>query len=107
MFNIPKEIYQVIKLDVKTLMEVSKLKSDQDAVCIYIFGLLSEKNGVKMFYDSLVGRGVSKSLAHTFLSYCLQMKHKIDKGMWTWYEIDEFDIPLDDVKICTAKYALP
>jgi len=107
MFEIPPPIFDAIKLDIAVLMRVSKITDTQDAVCIFIFGMLSEDNGVKLLYNSLAHRGVSEKLIHSFLDYCLKMKYKLDRGLWSWFEIEEFDIPIDDVKICTTKYELP
>lgn len=108
MWKIPIEIVNALKEDVNLYMKLAKLDDRQDALCGYIFGILSEPKGLKILNTILIEkRKIDKKLVHDFLSYSLKMKFKMDKGLWSWNEMNEFNIPFDEVKKSSTKYQLP
>ena len=64
------------------------------------------KNEFKKTYKLLKSRGVKKKLIKDFMYLVAKLHYKNDKGLWSWNEIEEFDIPLDNIKNTTTKYKI-
>ena len=58
-------------------------------------------------YKLLVAKGIDEKIVKDFLNYSLKMRYKMINGKWSWYEMDEFNIPFDEVKDCSTDYQLP
>ena len=108
-WKIPREIVDGLEKDIDLFIKLTKgeITDRQDALCCYIFGILSEKGGVKMFYKLLIAKGIDKTIVKDFLNYSLKMRYKMINGKWSWYEMDEFNIPFYEVKDCSTDYQLP
>ena len=63
-----------------------------------------EEKGVKVIHDKLISAGINKKKVNSFIYSFLKMNHKCDKGIWSWNEIEEYDIQLDKIKETTTKY---
>ena len=108
MWKIPIEIVNALKEDVDLYMKIGKLTDRQDAICSYIFGILSEPKGLKILNTILIKkRKIDEKLVHDFLTYSLKMKYKIDNGIWSWNEMYDYNIPFEEVKKPSTKYQLP
>ena len=108
-WKIPREIVNALSDDIDLFIKLTRgeITDRQDALCCYIFGILSDPKGLKAMYKLLVEhKGVPRPIALKFLNYSLKMKYKMDKGKWSWYEMDEFNIPFDEVKDCSTDYQL-
>ena len=46
-----------------------------------------------------------KKKINKFIYSFLKINHKSEKGIWSWNEIEEWDIPFDKVKKSTTKYS--
>tara|TARA_R110002012_G_scaffold284971_1_gene475921 strand:+ start:943 stop:1278 length:336 start_codon:yes stop_codon:yes gene_type:complete len=104
---IPSEIITALSDDIEEFMRITQMNDRQDALCCYIFGVLSDPTGLKCMYKLLVEhKGVPREIALKFLNYSLKMKYKMEKGNWSWYEMDKYNIPFEEVKECSTKYQL-
>jgi hypothetical protein len=63
-----------------------------------------EEKGVSIIYNKLVNAGIDKKKANNFIYSMLKMNYKCDKGLFSWNEIDEFNIDPDKIKKTTTKY---
>ena len=105
MLRIPWEISHAMKDDVDLFIELTdgKVTDRQDALIYYIFGVLGDGTGVKKMYKLLTKRkGIPRDMALKFLNHCIKLRYKIDKGSYSWWEIDKYDIPYDEVKVCST-----
>lgn len=108
-WKIPSEIVNGLEKDIDLFIKLTKneITDRQDALCCYIFGVLSEPKGVSVMYKLLVAKGIDEKIVKDFLNYSLKMRYKMINGKWSWYEMDEFNIPFDEVKDCSTDYQLP
>jgi len=73
--------------------------------CFIIYTFQS-KNGVGRLRKLLTDGGASVKLANSFIYDFLKLQHKTKHGVWSWNEIDEFDLELDDVKVTSSSYTV-
>ena len=74
-------------------------------IMLYLIqALTNEHNGVKLIHDKLLNAGINKKKVNNFIYSFLKINHKTEKGIWSWAEIDEYDIELDNIKQTTTKY---
>lgn len=108
-WKIPREIVDGLKKDIDLFIELTdnEITCRQDAMCCYIFGILSEQGGVSTMFKLLTAKGIDKDIIKDFLSYSLKMRFKMENGKWSWAEMDEFNIPFDAVQDCSTDYQLP
>ena len=108
-WKIPREIVNALEKDIDLFIKITEqsLTDRQDAYCVYIFGILSEPKGVSILFKLLKAKKIDEKIIKDFLNYSLKMKYKMIKGKWSWYEMDEFNIPFDEVKDCSTDYQLP
>jgi len=71
-----------------------------------IQGLTREKNGVKTLHNKLLDAGIDKKKINSFIYSFLKLNHKTEKGLWSWNEIEEFNINFDNIKQTSTKYTL-
>ena len=69
-----------------------------------IQGLTREKNGVKTLHNKLLDAGIDKKKINRFIYSFLKLHHKTEKGLWSWNEIEEFNINFDNIKQTSTKY---
>jgi hypothetical protein len=107
-WKIPREIVNGLEKDIDLFIKLTdiSLTDRQDALCCYIFGILSEKGGVSMLHKLLIAKGIDELIVREFLNYSLKMRYKMINGKWSWFEMTEFNIPFDEVKDCTTDYQL-
>ena len=109
-WKIPRVIVDALSEDIDLFIKLTeeKITDRQDALCCYIFGMLGENGGVKQLHNILTEkRKIDKKIVNEFLNYTLRMRYKMEKGKWSWFEMDSFNIPFDEVKDCSTDYQLP
>jgi len=75
-------------------------------IMLYLIqALTKEDKGVKIIHNKLLNAGVDKKKINKFIYSFLKINHKSEKGIWSWNEIEEWDIPFDKVKKSTTKYS--
>ena len=73
-------------------------------VMFYLIRSISEKGGFKMLYHKLIDGGIDKKIVNKFLYSLLKLDYKTEKGMFSWNEQIEWDLPMEVVKKSTTKY---
>ena len=74
-------------------------------IMFYLIQAISQKGGVQMLYNKLIDGGVGKKNTNKFLYDLLKMDLKTDKGIFSWNEIEEWNLDFDVVKKSTTKYS--
>tara|TARA_R110002110_G_scaffold144311_1_gene333404 strand:+ start:97 stop:471 length:375 start_codon:yes stop_codon:yes gene_type:complete len=96
-----RELSEQIKKD-------KECKGDDDYeyfIMLYLIQAFTrEEKGVSIIYNKLVNAGIDKKKANNFIYSFLKMNLKCDKGLWSWCEIDEYNIDPDKIKKTTTKY---
>jgi len=69
-----------------------------------IQGLTREKNGVKTLHNKLLDAGIDKKKINSFIYSFLKLNHKTEKGLFSWNEIEEFNIDFNNIKQTSTKY---
>ena len=70
-------------------------------VMFYLIRCLAEKGGFKMLYQKLIDGGIDKKIVNKFLYSLLKLDYKTEKGMFSFNEIEEWELPYDVVKKTT------
>jgi len=74
-------------------------------IMIYLIqALTKEHKGVSLIYNKLVNAGINKKKANRFIYSFLKINHKTNKGIWSWNEIEEFNIDCNKIKNTTTTY---
>jgi len=74
-------------------------------IMLYLIqALTKEEKGVKLIHNKLINAGIDKKKVNKFIYDFLKMNHKCDTGLWSWNEIEEYNIDIDKVKTTTTKY---
>jgi hypothetical protein len=106
------KFYKLLRTDeeFKILLQDKHCEGEDDFVFFlnqFIQGTLEFKAyGVKLLYEKLVKGGYCKLKTNRFIYAVLKLKHKTKEGLWSWAEIDEYDIPLENIKKTTTKYTI-
>lgn len=69
----------------------------------FIWIILEDKKTFKNFYNLLIDSNCKKNEINDFFYKYLKMKQKSEKKIWSWNEIDEFNIDDPEIKT-TNKY---
>jgi hypothetical protein len=73
---------------------------------VFIVYTFQSKHGVSRLRKLLVDGGASIKLANSFIYDFLRLQHKTKMQQWSWNEIEEFNIPLEEVKTTTSTYTV-
>jgi len=83
-------------------------KGDDDYeyfIMLYLLqALTKEDKGVTLIHNKLVNAGIEKKKVNKFIYDFLKMNYKCDAGLWSWCEIDEYNLDPDKVKKTTTTY---
>ena len=71
---------------------------------IYLSIMLKE-NGVPYLVNLLKKSIEDEKVIKDFIYDLIKLDYKKEVGMWSWNEIEEMDINIDDIKDCTTKYS--
>ena len=96
-------------LELKTHIKNDKeYKGENDYeyfIMLYLIqALTKEEKGVKLIHNKLIDADIDKKKVNNFIYDFLKMNYKCDTGLWSWNEIEEYNIDIDKVKTTTTKY---
>tara|TARA_R110000824_G_scaffold155311_5_gene327994 strand:+ start:1485 stop:1862 length:378 start_codon:yes stop_codon:yes gene_type:complete len=75
-------------------------------IMLYLIqALTKEEKGVKLIHNKLLDAGIDKKIINNFIYSFLKINLKTENGIWSWNEIEEFNIDIDKVKTSTTKYS--
>ena len=101
------------ELEIKNVIkDWDELEARQDGslqarvIHCFIIYTFQSKHGVSRLRKLLVDGGASIKLANSFIYDFLRLQHKTKMQQWSWNEIEEFNIPLEEVKTTTSTYTV-
>jgi len=122
MSDIDAEIIKILQPDFKTFMMVCIKEEDlpeliKDPACegiddvVYFFNmyvqlLLEHKKGVRLLYNKLTKGGYDKKKTSSFIYKLLKLKFKNKNKLWSWHEMQTFDIEYDPEITTTTTYTI-
>ena len=72
---------------------------------MFMFGICGDKDILVKCIKNLIEKDCNKKEVNKYFYRYLKMKYKMDNGLWSWNEIEEFDIPLEEIKKTSTKYS--
>jgi len=72
---------------------------------LYLQIVLKDK-GIKHFINLFKTTPVNKKIVNKFIYDLLKLSHKADKKMWSWWEVCNFNIDIEDWNIATLDYVV-
>ena len=113
-FDTQAKILELLEKDYRkyksTLLDLDesfyeKFKNNNDEMWnTFMFGVCSDKDILTNCIKNLIKNGCDKQKVNKYFYHYLKMKYKMDNGLWSWNEIEEFDIPLEAIKKSSTKY---
>lgn len=73
-------------------------------VMYYLICIINCKGGLKILRNKLVESKIDEKIINKFLYSLLKLDYKTEKGMFSWNEIEEWNLDSDIVKNPTLKY---
>ena len=74
---------------------------------VYIFSVLDNMNALKIVKNKCINSGkLSSKKFNEFIYLSMKYVDKINIGKWSWYEINELNIPIEEVKSTTLTYTI-
>jgi len=105
-------IYRNKCLENKDLAEQFKTdtnyKGEEDYeyfIMLYLIQSLTRENkGVSLIYNKLVDNGIDKKKANKFIYSVLKLNYKTDKRLWSFNELELFNIPMEMMGDRSSQY---
>lgn len=73
---------------------------------MFFTGLVQVPKLMKCVKTGLLDKGHDEKEINNVFYYFLKLDHKIEKGIWSWDEADEFDIDWENIKKTTTSWTL-
>ena len=83
-----------------------KNKNQDEWNTLYLQGVLLEPKNMKKLKNKLLNGGIKSSYINDLFYSILKFNYKYEVGLFSWYEIQTFDIEPELVKKTTTKYTL-
>lgn len=83
-----------------------KDKDISDFTAIFMAGIIQNNKLIKKIKNHLYLHHHSEKEINEFIYFFLKLDYKIENGVWSWNEADEYDIDFDKIKKTTTKYDL-
>ena len=81
--------------------------SEEKLFSLYIFSLLDNMSALKQVKDKCIkSKKISEKKFNEFIYLSMKYIHKINLGIWSWYEINELNIDFEEVKSTTLTYTI-
>ncbi len=79
--------------------------SEEKLFSLYIFSVLDNMTALKIVKDKCIKSKISEKF-NEFIYLSMKYIHKINLGIWSWYEINELNIDFEDIKSTTLTYTI-
>ena len=93
----------------KELIKDENYEGEEDWIfwmLLFMIKMLKQKGGVKYLYNKLKKNNINEKKINSFIYTFLKLEHKTKNGLFSWFEINELNIPFEKVKKTTTKYIL-
>jgi len=111
----PEIMKEVLSQDIakfkRYVMEINSEEfseySEEKLFSLYIFSVLDNMNALKIVKNKCINSGkLSSKKFNEFIYLSMKYVDKINIGKWSWYEINELNIPIEEVKSTTLTYTI-
>ena len=83
-----------------------KNKNQDDWNIMYSQSCLLEAKNMKKLKNKLLNGGIESKYINDLFYKILKYNYKYEVGNFSWFEIEEWDVPLESVKKTSTKYTL-
>jgi hypothetical protein len=73
---------------------------------LYIYSLLDNPIGLKNVKNICISKGINPKDFNDFIYISMKWKRKQERGMYSWWEADYFDIDIEEWKESTLTYTV-
>jgi len=111
----PEILQEVLSEDIilfkKYVMEINPIEfseySEEKLFSLYIFSLLDNVKALKIVKNKCISsKKISEKKFNEFIYLSMKYIHKINLGLWSWFEINELNIDFQDIKSTTLTYTI-
>ena len=71
---------------------------------LFLYSIVNDGRTMKKIKTKLVYKGMDDKYINEVFYNIMKYKHKIETKCWSWNEIDEYDIPLEEIEKTTTKF---
>ena len=81
--------------------------SEEKLFSLYIFSLLENMSALKIVRNKCINSGrITGKKFNEFIYLSMKYIHKINIKKWSWFEINELNIDVDDIQSTTLTYTI-
>lgn len=73
---------------------------------LYIYSIINNPVALKNIKNKSIKEGINQKDFNDFIYVSMKWMYKQEHGLWSWYEADLFDIPIEDWKKTTLTYTI-
>jgi hypothetical protein len=112
-FYTDSKILQILEKDYKQFKRIlldlddkylEDFKDKPKMFNVFMFGIVNDNKALSTIIKKMVKEGCNQKEVSKFFYKYLKMNYKTKTGKWSWNEIEDFDIDLEDIKETTTKY---
>ncbi len=111
---IPNDMRKILKCDLKKFKsymldedyEQFKQYDEEAFFSLYIVSILDNPKVLKKVKKICVNGGIDPKNFNIFIYNSMKYCDKLNRGIWSWYEIDKLNIPFEDIKATTLTYTI-
>jgi len=111
---IPRDMQTILKKDLKKFKsyildedyEQFKDYEDEAFFSLYIVSILDNPKVLKKVKKICTDSGIDPKQFNKFIYASMKYIDKLNKGLWSFHECTEFNIPFEDIKQLTLTYTI-
>jgi hypothetical protein len=109
--QLPENFFNILNKDFKKFKsnlldmdyDVFKNYNKRELEVLFLYSIVDNTNAMKTIKNKLI-KSVMESEINKCFYNILKFKYKQDNGLWSWNEINEWDIPFDEIKKTTTNF---
>jgi len=71
---------------------------------LFLYSMTDNNNCMKTIKKKCMNNGITEKYMNTLFYTILKYKYKMNEGIWSWNEIEEYDIPMDMINKTSTKF---
>tara|TARA_R100000951_G_scaffold59351_1_gene49954 strand:- start:51 stop:401 length:351 start_codon:yes stop_codon:yes gene_type:complete len=71
---------------------------------LFLYSMTDNNKVMKNIKKKCIDNGITEKYMNDLFYTILKYKYKMNEGMWSWNEIEEYDIPMDMINKTTTKF---
>ncbi len=77
---------------------------DSKMETLFLYSMTDNNKIMKTIKKKCMNNGITEKYMNDLFYTILKYKYKMKEGMWSWNEIEEYDIPMDMINKTTTKF---